>query len=126
MEKPASRQIDDIIKLHAGWRGQMLSRLRALITTADPTLVEAVKWKMPSRPEGVPVWTHNGKNICMGDTLKSAVRLTFPKGAQLDDPHKLFNSRLTSNTVRAIDFHESDTPNEAALQELVREAVAKS
>ena len=118
----ASQQIDAIIKMHNDWRGETLSRLRALIRQADPAVVEEVKWKKPSRPEGVPVWSHAG-NICMADTLKNAVRLTFPKGAQCKDPKKLFNTRLDSTTVRAIDVYEGATVDEAALQALIREAV---
>src|SRR5262245_29322540 len=104
----ASQEIDAIIKNTAGWRGERLSQLRAVITKADPGVFEEVKWKKPSKPEGVPVWSRDG-NICIADTLKNAVRLTFPKGAQLKDPKKLFNARLDSNTVRAIDFFEGDT-----------------
>lgn len=118
----AAQQIDAIIKKYDDWRGEMLSRLRALIKQADPALVEEVKWKKPSRPEGVPVWSHDGI-LCFCDTLKNAVRLTFPKGAQMKDPQKLFNTRLDSKTVRAIDFHEGDTINEAALKALILEAV---
>jgi hypothetical protein len=81
-----------------------------------------VKWKKPSNPMGVPVWSHKG-NLCIGDTLKNAVRLTFPKGAQMKDPQKLFNARLDSKTVRAIDFHKSDAVDEAALKALILEAV---
>ena len=99
-----------------------MSQLRALIKKADPAVVEEVKWKKPSKPSGVPVWSHDGI-ICIADTLKNAVRLTFPKGAQMQDPKKLFNTRLDSNTVRAIDFHESDAVDEAALQALVLDAV---
>lgn len=121
-EPSASQQIDAIINMHGDWRGQALARLRALIKQADPAVVEEVKWKKPSRPEGVPVWSHDG-NICVADTLKNAVRLTFPKGAQIKDPQKLFNARLDSKTVRAIDFHEGDTVDEAALQALILEAV---
>ena len=99
----------------------MLSLLRALIKQADPALVEEVKWKKPSRPEGVPVWSHEGI-LCVCDTLKNAVRLTFPKGAQMKDPNKLFNTRLESKGVRAIDFHQGDPINEAALQALMLEA----
>lgn len=121
-DKPAAQQIDAIIKKYDDWRGEMLSRLRALIKQADPALVEEVKWKKPSRPEGVPVWSHDGI-LCFCDTLKNAVRLTFPKGAQMKDPQKLFNTRLDSKTVRAIDFHEGDTINEAALKALILEAV---
>jgi len=118
----AAQQIDAILKKYDDWRGEMLSRLRALIKQADPALVEEVKWKKPSRPEGVPVWSHDGI-LCFCDTLKNAVRLTFPKGAQMKDPHKLLNTRLDSKTVRAIDFHEGDTINEAALKALILEAV---
>src|SRR5579872_2531173 len=117
-----SQQIDDIIKQPGDWRGEKLAHLRAFIKQADPAVVEDVKWKKPSRPEGVPVWSHDGI-LCVADTLKNAVRLTFPKGAQLTDPKKLFNARLDSNTVRAIDFREGDTVDEAALQALILEAV---
>ena len=120
--KSPSQQIDAIIKEPGDWRGQKLSQLRALIKKADPAVVEEVKWKKPSRPMGVPVWSHAGI-ICVADTLKNAVRLTFPKGAQVKDPKKLFNTRLDSKTVRAIDFHEDDTVDEAALKALIREAV---
>ncbi len=118
-----SQQIDAIIKEPGDWRGKKLSQLRALIKKADPAVVEEVKWKKTSKPMGVPVWSHNGI-ICIGDTLKNAVRLTFPKGAQMKDPKKLFNTRLESNTVRAIDFHdEGDTVDEAALKALILDAV---
>ena len=121
-EKPASQQIDAIIKEPGDWRGEKLSQLRALIKKADPSVVEEVKWRKPSKPMGVPVWSHDGI-ICIGDTLKNAVRLTFPKGAQMKDPKKLFNTRLDSKTVRAIDFHEEDTVDEAALKALILDAV---
>src|ERR1700680_3746330 len=121
-DKSAAQQINAILNKYDDWRGEMLSRLRALIKQADPALVEEVKWKKPSRPEGVPVWSHEGI-LCFCDTLKNAVRLTFPKGAQMKDPQKLFNTRLDSKTVRAIDFHEGDTINEAAIQALMLEAV---
>jgi hypothetical protein len=121
-EKSPSQQIDAIIEGTPDWRGKKLSQLRALITQADPAAIEEVKWKKPSRPEGVPVWSHDG-TICVADTLKNAVRLTFPKGAQMKDPKKLFNTRLDSKTVRAIDFHESDTVDESALKALILDAV---
>lgn len=121
-DKSIAQQIDDIIKQSGDWRGEMLAHLRALIKEADPTVLEEVKWKKPSRPEGVPVWAHGG-TLCVADTLKSAVRLTFPKGAQMKDPKKLFNTRLDSKTVRAIDFHEGDNVDEAALKTLILEAV---
>jgi hypothetical protein len=85
-------------------------------------MVEEVKWKKPSKPSGVPVWSHDGI-LCVADTLKNAVRLTFPKGAKIRDPKKLFNTRLDSKTVRAIDFREGDTVDEAALKALILEAV---
>ena len=130
-EKSPSQQIDAIIKEPGDWRGKKLSQLRALIKKADPAVVEEVKWKKPSKPSGVPVWSHNGI-LCVADTLtlapparagENAVRLTFPKGAQLKDPKKLFNTRLDGNTVRAIDFHEGDTVEEAALKALILDAV---
>ena len=121
-ERSPSQQIDAIIREAGDWRGKKLSQLRALIKQADPAVVEEVKWKRPSKPMGVPVWSHDGI-ICLGDALKNAVRLTFPKGAQMKDPKKLFNTRLESKTVRAIDFHEDDALDEAALDVLILEAV---
>lgn len=122
-EKSPSQQIDDIIRAPGDWRGKKLSQLRAVIRKADPAVIEEVKWKMPSKPLGSPVWSHDGI-ICVADTLKNAVRLTFPKGAQMKDPKKLFNTRLDSKTVRAIDFHEGDAVNDAALKALILDAVA--
>jgi hypothetical protein len=120
--KSASEQIDDIIKEPGDWRGEKLARLRDLILKTDPEVVEEVKWKKPSRPSGVPVWSHNGI-LCVADTLKHSVRLTFPKGAQIEDPKKLFNARLDSKTFRAIDFHEGEPIEENALRAVLREAV---
>ena len=120
-ESPAE-QIDAIIKKAGDWRGETLSQVRTLILRADPAMVEQVKWKKPSNPMGVPVWEHNGI-VCFGNVLKQAVRLTFPKGAQLKDPKKFFNTRLDSKTVRAIDIHESDTVDEALLKVLILGAV---
>ncbi|HLY28710.1 MAG TPA: DUF1801 domain-containing protein [Aggregatilineales bacterium] len=120
-DKSPSQQIDAIIKKSGDWRGKTLAHLRTVIREADPGIVEEVKWKKPSKPEGVPVWSHDGI-VCMADTLKNAVRLTFPKGAQMKDPKKLFNTRLDSNTVRAIDFRESDTVDEVVLKALILEA----
>jgi hypothetical protein len=120
--KTPSEQIDDIIAMHPDWRGQRLAQLRHVILDAAPDIEEDVKWKKPSRPEGVAVWTHGG-NLCIGEVLKRAVRLTFPKGATLDDPAGLFNTRLDSKTVRAIDFAEGDVVHEAALQALIVEAI---
>ena len=121
-EKSSSQQIDAIIKKPGDWRGEKLSQLRALIKEADPAVVEEVKWKKPSNPMGVPVWVHDG-NICIGEMLKNAVRLTFPKGAQIEDPKGLFNTRLNSKTVRAIDYFEGDTVDDAAVKALILDAV---
>jgi len=121
-EKTASEQIDDIIKASGGWKGKKLSQLRAVIRKSDPAVVEEVKWKMPSKPLGSPVWSHDGI-ICVADILKNAVRLTFHKGIRVKDPKKLFNTRLDSKTVRAIDFHEDDTVNESALKALILDAM---
>ena len=105
------------------WRGEMLARIRKLIEQADPEVVEEVKWKKPSNPAGVPVWSHAGI-ICTGETYKNAVKMTFAKGAALADPSGLFNSSLEGNTRRAIDFHEGDKIDEKALKALIRAAVA--
>jgi len=103
--KSSSQQIDAIIKKPGDWR------------------VEEVKWKKPSNPMGVPVWSHDGI-ICIGETLKSAARLIFPKGGHLKDPKRIFNTRLESNSVRAIDIHKGDRIDEVALEDLIGEAVA--
>ena len=118
----ASQQIDAMLRELGDYRGDRLAQLRALIKTADRDMVEEVKWKKPSNPTGVPVWSHNGI-VCKGEALKNAVRLTFPKGAVLDDPQKLFNARLDSNSVRAIDFREGDKVDEDAVKALIQEAV---
>lgn len=99
-----------------------MSHLRTVIQQADPVVVEEVKWKKSSKLMGVPVWSHDGI-LCLADTLKNAVRLTFTKEAQMKDPKQLFNTRLESKTVRAIDFYEGDMVDEAALAALIREAV---
>lgn len=117
-----SAEVDAKIKSLGDWRGKTLSRLRALIKTADPAVVEEMKWKKPSNPSGVPVWSHDGI-ICIGEPLKNATRLTFPHGASINDPKKLFNARLDSNSVRAIDFHEGDSVNEAAFKAIILDAV---
>ena len=122
-EKSPSRQIDAIIEKSGGWHGERLSQLRALMKKSDAGMVEEVKWKKPSNPMGVPVWSHDGI-VCIGESLKNAVRLTFPNGARVRDPKKVFNTRLDSKTVRAIDFHEDDKVDEAALIALVQGAVA--
>ena len=110
------RRIDERIAQLGDWRGKTLARLRALIKQADPGVAEEWKWS-------VPVWSHDGI-ICTGETYKSAVKLTFAKGASVDDPSKLFNSRLEGNTRRAIDFREGEKVDEKAFKTLVRAAVA--
>jgi hypothetical protein len=112
-----SQLIDARIKELGDWRGQTLARVRKLIKETDPDVVEEWKWR------GVPVWYHDGM-ICTGETYKNAVKLTFAKGASLDDPSNLFNSSLDGNTRRAIDIHEGDTINEKALTALIRAAIA--
>lgn len=114
--KSASRLIDARIQALGGWRGEMLSRLRALIMQANPKVVEEWKW-------GIPVWSHDGL-ICTGETYKNVVKMTFAKGASLDDPLGLFNSSLEGKVRRAIDFREGDKVNEKALKTLIRAAVA--
>jgi hypothetical protein len=113
----ASRLIDARIQELGDWRGQMLSRLRALIKQADPKVVEEWKWM------GTPVWSHDGL-ICTGETYKNVVKMTFAKGASLDDPSGLFNSSLEGRVRRAIDFREGDKVNEKTLKTLIRAAVA--
>src|SRR5881275_2084769 len=116
-----SQLIDARIKELGDWRGKTLSRLRGLIKQADPEVVEEWKWRKPTNP-GVPVWSHHGP-ICTGETYKSVVKLTFFKGASLDDPSGLFNASLDGNVRRAIDFHEGDEIDEEALKALIRAAV---
>src|SRR2546429_8760325 len=116
MKKTPSQLIDARIAELGDWRGEMLSRLRALIKQADPEVTEEWKWT-------TPVWSHDGL-ICTGETYKKVVKMTFAKGASLKDPSRLFNSSLEGNVRRAIDFHEGDKVNEKALQALVRAAVA--
>ncbi|NVN12721.1 DUF1801 domain-containing protein [Nguyenibacter vanlangensis] len=111
-----SRMIDEKIGALDDWRGGMLSRLRALIREADPEIVEEWKWR------GVPVWSHDGM-VCTGETYRSVVKMTFARGAALDDPSGLFNASLDGNTRRAIDFHEGDAIDAAALKALIRAAV---
>ena len=112
-----SRLIDARIKELGDWRGEALARVRALIKAAGPEIVETWKWR------GVPVWEHDGI-ICTGETYKAVVKMTFAKGAALDDPTDLFNSSLEGNTRRAIDFHQGDKIDEKALKALIREAAA--
>jgi hypothetical protein len=119
----ATEEIDAIIAAVDGWRAAALTRLRRVIMSADPEIVEEIKWRKPSRPEGVATWVCHG-NICMADLLKAAVRLTFPKGARVDDPTGVFNSRLDSSSVRAIDVFEDSRIDDDSLRQLVRRAVA--
>ena len=117
--KPRSRDLSD-------WRDETLDRMRGLIVEAVPGMTEERKWRKPSNGmAGVPVWSHNGI-ICTGETYKNVVKLTFAKGASLEDPSGLFNSSLEGNTRRAIDFHEGDKIDEKALKALIRAAVALS
>lgn len=121
-DKSASQQIDDIIQTHGGWKGEILARLRAVIKQADSDMAEEIKWRMATRPEGLPVWTHDGI-VCFAEIWKDNVKLIFFKGAKMSDTKELFNARLKSSDVRAIEFREGDTVDEAALKELVLEAV---
>ncbi len=114
--------IDVRIKEPGDWRGKTRARVRALIKQADPDVVEESKWKKPSNPTGVPVWSHDGI-ICTGETYKDHVKLTFAKGAALRDPSRLFNSGLEGNARRAIDIREGDKIDEEAFKTLVRAAV---
>jgi hypothetical protein len=118
----ASALIDGRIKELGDWRGRTLAKARDVIRQADPDIVEEWKWAKATNP-GTPVWSHDGI-ICTGETYKSAVKLTFAKGAALKDPSRLFNSSLEGNVRRAIDFHEGDMIDEAALRDLIRAAVA--
>jgi hypothetical protein len=118
-----SHLIDARIKELRDWRGETLAWVRMLIKQADPEVVEELKWRKPSNPAGVPVWSHAGM-ICTGETYKNVVKMTFAKGASLEDPSGLFNSSLEGTTRRAIDFHEGDKIDEKALKALIRAAVA--
>jgi len=122
MSDSPAELIEERISQLGDWRGDMLGRLRSLIKDADPDVVEEIKWRKPSNPSGVPVWSHRGI-ICTGETYKTAVKLTFANGASLNDPDRLFNSSLEGNTRRAIDFHEGDDINGPSLKDLIGEAV---
>jgi len=121
-ETGASKQIDERIEELDDWRGKTLGKVRTIIKQADPEVVEEWKWAKATSP-GTPVWSHNG-GICTGETYKEVVKLTFFKGAALNDPSGLFNSSLEGKVRRAIDIRESDTIDEGALKGLVRDAVA--
>jgi hypothetical protein len=118
----ASASIDEKVKELGDWRGKTLARVRGIVHAADPEIVEEWKWAKATSP-GVPVWSHDGI-VCTGETYKNAVKMTFAKGAALKDPSGLFNSSLDGNVRRAIDIHEGDKINEAALKDLIRAAVA--
>jgi hypothetical protein len=121
--KPKSKPTEAAqIKQPADWRSETLAQIRTLMKQADPDIVEEIKWRKPSNPAGVPVWSHDGI-VCTGETYKAVVKMTFAKGASLKDPAGLFNSSLEGNTRRAIDFHEGEKINEKALIALVRAAV---
>jgi hypothetical protein len=127
MKKPvpvesASALIDEKIKELGDWRGKTLAKVREIINEADPEIVEEWKWVKPKNP-GTPVWSHGGI-VCTGETYKNVVKMTFAKGAALEDPAGLFTSSLSGNARRAIDIHEGDKVNEAALKDLIRAAVA--
>ncbi|MEY3561838.1 MAG: hypothetical protein RL068_990 [Actinomycetota bacterium] len=121
MSTPA-QEIDNIIASEPDWRGAKLAELRAIVLTSSPDIIEAVKWKMPSKPLGSPTWEVNGI-VCVADYLKKAVRLTFPKGAQVPDPSGLFNARLDSKVARAIDFTQELSFESGHLQDLIRQAI---
>jgi hypothetical protein len=123
--EPASRLIDARIKELGDWRGARLSRIRSLIKAADPEIVEEIKWRKPTNPGGVPVWSHDGI-ICTGETYKDNVRLTFAKGALLKDPRRLFNASLEGNALRAIVIRVDDKIDEAAFKTLIRQAAASN
>jgi hypothetical protein len=123
MTKSGSQLIDEKLSSMGDWRGAMLAHVRRLIKEADPDVVESVKWRKASNPLGVPTWEHDGI-ICTGESYKDKVKLTFARGASLEDPSGLFNSSLDGGTRRAIDFREGDDVDEKAFKTLIREAVA--
>lgn len=122
-DESAEKLIDRKIASLADWRGAMLAKLRRLIHEADPDVLETLKWRKPSNPAGVPIWEHAGI-ICTGETYKDKVKLTFARGASLEDPKRLFNSSLDGGTRRAIDFPEGAEVDEKAFKALIHEAIA--
>jgi len=120
---PAAEEIDQKIAELGDWRGETLAKVRALIKQALPDVVEEIKWRKPSNPSGVPVWSRDGI-ICTGETYKDKVKLTFDKGASLDDPTGIFNSSLEGNARRALDIQEGDELDEDAFRDLIRAAAA--
>jgi len=123
MTESASDLIDAKIGALTDWRGETLARVRALIRAASPDIVEEVKWRKPSNPAGVPCWSHHGL-VCTGETYKDKVKLTFARGAALDDPARLFNASLDGGTRRAIDLRQGDALDEPAFKAIIRAAVA--
>ncbi|WP_129112979.1 DUF1801 domain-containing protein [Halegenticoccus tardaugens] len=122
-DESPSEEIDAIIEDLDDWKGETLSQVRSLIKEADPDVVEEVKWKKPSNPEGVPVWYHDGI-ICNAQAFKEKVKVTFEKGASMEDPEGLFNASLDAKVSRAIDIYEGDELDEAAFKSLVQTAVS--
>jgi len=122
-DKPDAQLIDEKIAGLADWRGHLLGRIRTLVREADPEVVEEVKWRKPTNPSGVPTWSHSGL-LCTGEVYKDRVKVTFAKGASLDDPDGLFNSSLDGNMRRAMDFKEGDPLPAVAFRALIRAAVA--
>ena len=120
--KSASMQIDKIIKEERTWKGEILIKIRKVINGTDPRIYEEVKWKKPSNPAGIPVWAYNGI-ICFGNILKNSVRLTFPKGTKVVDNSELFNSRMDSKTVRAVDYFENDIIDEKKLTSVILQII---
>jgi hypothetical protein len=118
-----SEDVDAKIAELSDWRGKTLARIRTLIREADPEMSEAIKWRKPSNPPGVPVWEHDGI-LCTGETYRDKVKLTFAQGASIDDPSKLFNSSLDAGTRRAIDIREGEEPDAEAFKNLIRAAAA--
>jgi hypothetical protein len=122
-EESPAEVIDAMFADLGDWRGATLSRLRGLIKAADPDVIEELKWKKPSNPAGVPVWSDHGM-ICTGEVYKDHVKLTFAKGASVEDPHGLFNASLDGNARRAIDLHEGEDVDDAAFEKLIQASVA--
>ena len=120
-----SPEVDARLAALGGWRGEALARLRALIREADPEVVEEIKWRKPTNPAGVPVWSHAGM-ICTGEAYRDKIKLTFAQGAALPDPHQVFNASLDAGTRRAIDVAEGAAPDAEAFKALVRAAVERN
>lgn len=121
-EKTEAQYIDDILQLYGGWKADVLSAVRQAITETDPNITEAVKWRMATRPEGLPVWSCSGI-VCLAETFKNDIKLVFRKGAVMKDSDHVFNARLQSKTDRAIAFQEGDSVPREAIQRLVREGI---